>query len=43
MNTETELWLFGVSLGASALGGMLVAILRIWHGARGTPQLIYDS
>ena len=23
MNTETELWLFGVSLGASALGGML--------------------
>jgi uncharacterized protein len=23
MNTENELWLFGVSLGASALGGML--------------------
>ena len=38
MNTGTELWLFAVSLGASALGGMLgmasgifiVPVLTLW-------------
>ena len=37
MNTGTELWLFAVSLGASALGGMLSARRTRWIRTTGAP------